>query len=79
KVFVGNISFATTEDQLKEFFAPAGTVIQAKVITRGTRSLGYGFVAFEKAEQCDTAVEKLNKKELDGREINVEVAKPQTG
>ncbi|KAI9595110.1 hypothetical protein BDF19DRAFT_342271, partial [Syncephalis fuscata] len=79
KVFVGNIAFTTTEDQLREFFAPAGTVVQAKVITRGTRSLGYGFVAFENLDQCSAAVAQLSKKELDGREINVEIAKPQSG
>ncbi|KAI8049083.1 putative RNA-binding protein, partial [Syncephalis plumigaleata] len=77
KVFVGNIAFTTTEDELRNFFSPAGTVVQAKVITRGARSLGYGFVAFENLEQCEAAVAQLSKKELDGREINVEIAKPQ--
>jgi RNA recognition motif-containing protein len=76
KVFAGNLSFKTTEEELKSFFGAAGTVVQASVITRGTRSLGYGFVAFNTAEECQAAVDKLHKKELSGREINVEIAKP---
>jgi len=76
KVFAGNLAFKTTEDELKEFFSPAGTVTKVNIITRGTRSLGYGFVAFATAEECHVAVEKCHKKELGGREINVEVAKP---
>jgi RNA recognition motif-containing protein len=75
KVFVGNLSFQTTEIQLSEFFSSVGNVILAKIITRGIRSLGYGFVAFETAEAAETAVAEMNKKELGGREINVEVAK----
>jgi len=76
KVFAGNLAFKTTEDELKEFFSAAGTVTKVNIITRGTRSLGYGFVAFATAEECHVAVEKCHKKELGGREINVEVAKP---
>lgn len=78
KVFAGNLSFKTTEDELKSFFAAAGTVIQASIITRGTRSLGYGFVAYNTQEECQAAVEKLHKKDLSGREINVEIAKPKS-
>jgi len=76
KVFAGNLAFKTTEEELKEFFAPAGTVTKVNIISRGTRSLGYGFVAFATAEECLVAVEKCHKKDLGGREINVEVAKP---
>jgi RNA recognition motif-containing protein len=50
--------------------------ISAQVIFRGTRSAGYGFVAFNTAEAAQKAVELLNKKELDGRTLIVEVAKP---
>ncbi|CAG8559750.1 34100_t:CDS:2 [Gigaspora margarita] len=71
KVFVGNLAFSTNEDQLAEFFNKT-----ANIITRGTRSLGYGFVALETEEDANKVVEELNKKELDGRQINVEVAKP---
>jgi len=76
KVFAGNLSFKTTEDELKEFFSSAGTVVKVNIITRGTRSLGYGFVAFSGQEECHAAVEKLHKKSLGEREINIEVAKP---
>lgn len=78
KVFAGNLSFKTTEEELKTFFGDAGTVVQASIITRGTRSLGYGFVAFNTPEDCQSAVDKLHKKDLGGREINVEIAKPKS-
>jgi len=78
KVFVGNLAFKTTEDELKDFFTDVATVVKVNIITRGARSLGYGFVAFATAADCDAAVEKCHKKELDGREINVEVAKPKS-
>ncbi|CAG8800227.1 4475_t:CDS:1, partial [Gigaspora rosea] len=45
----------------------------------GTRSLGYGFVTLETEKDANKVVEELNKKELDGRQINVEVAKPNSG
>jgi len=76
KVFAGNLSFRTKEDQLAEHFAVAGKVVSANIITRGPRSLGYGFVEFETEEQALSAVNLLNKKNIDGRDINVEVAKP---
>jgi len=74
KVFVGNLSFKTTEAGLAEEFAKAGKVVSANIITRGSRSLGYGFVELENEEVAKKAVQLLNKKELDGRPINVEVA-----
>jgi len=75
KVFVGNIAFSTTNEQLKEFFNPAGDVKDANIITRGTKSLGYGFVSYATEAEANKAVEEFNKKELDGRQINVEIAK----
>jgi len=78
KVFAGNLSFKTTEDELKTFFGAAGTVVQASIITRGIRSLGYGFVAFSTANECQVAVDKLHKKLFGDREINVEIAKPKS-
>jgi len=76
KVFAGNLSFRTKEDQLAEQFATAGKVVSANIITRGPRSLGYGFVEFDSEEEARSAVTLLNKKNIDGREINVEIAKP---
>jgi len=75
KVFVGNLSFKTQERDLAKEFEQAGKVASANIITRGTRSLGYGFVEMESEEEANKAVELLNKKNVDGREINVEVAK----
>lgn len=76
KVFVGNLSFKTREAELGQAFSVAGKVLQANIITRGPRSLGYGFVEFGSEAEAKKSVELLNKKEIDGREINVEVAKP---
>jgi len=75
KVFVGNLSFSTKENELANEFAVAGKVISANIITRGPRSLGYGFVEMENEADANNAVTLLNKKEIDGRPINVEVAK----
>lgn len=55
---------------------PPRDSLSAQVIMRGTRSAGYGFVALNSAEAAEKAVEALNKQELDGRPIIVEVAKP---
>ncbi|PWN48248.1 RNA-binding domain-containing protein [Violaceomyces palustris] len=77
KVIAGNLAFATTEDELKELFSEAGKVTHAQIITRGTRSLGYGFVTFATEAEAQKAVELLDKKEIAGRQINVESAKPQ--
>ncbi|KAJ3097432.1 hypothetical protein HDU97_004880 [Phlyctochytrium planicorne] len=76
KVFAGNLAFATTEDDLKEAFAKAGDVVAAHIIVRNNRSLGYGFVSFATEEEAKKAVELLDKVELAGRPLNVEVAQP---
>jgi len=77
-VFVGNLPFKASQDDLQAFFAPAATAVQVNIICRGTRSLGYGFVAFANTADRDAAVAQCHKKELDGREINVEAAKPKS-
>lgn len=78
KLFVGSLSWGVNDDQLKDFFSEAGTVVSAKVITdRDTnRSKGFGFVEMSSDEEAKAAVEKLNNKELDGRAINVSEARP---
>lgn len=76
KVFVGNLSFKTQNSDLAKQFEVAGKVASANVILRGSRSLGYGFVEMESEEEARKAVELLNKKLIDEREINVEVARP---
>jgi len=75
KVFVGNLSFQTKEAELAQEFAAAGKVISANIITRGPRSLGYGFVEMDSETDAENAVKLLNKKEIGGRPINVELAK----
>ncbi|KAJ1950985.1 hypothetical protein IWQ62_006479, partial [Dispira parvispora] len=68
----------TTDEELTSFFGPAGKVVHSQIITRGPRSLGYGFVAFETLEDAEKAVAEFSKKELNGRVINVELARPKT-
>lgn len=76
KLFVGNLSWDTTDDGLHEAFAPFGEITEAKVITdRYTgRSRGFGFVTFTDDEAADKAVADINGTELDGRAIRVDVA-----
>jgi len=78
KLFVGSLSWNVTDDQLKEFFSEAGTVESAKVIVdrETNRSKGFGFVEMSSDEEAKAAVEKLNNKELDGRNIIVTEARP---
>merc|ERR1712000_730690 len=78
RVFAGNLPFSVTEEQLKTMFSECGTVVSATIITRGTRSLGYGFVEMENLEAADKAVSAMNKKEVDGRTINVEISRPRS-
>lgn len=78
KLFVGSLSWGVNDDMLSEFFAQAGTVQSAKVITdRDTgRSKGFGFVEMSTDDEAKAAVDQLNGKELDGRAINVSEARP---
>ncbi|KAI0770790.1 hypothetical protein BC629DRAFT_777036 [Irpex lacteus] len=77
QVFAGNLAYSTTDEGLKAFFAPVqDDILSAQVILRGTRSAGYGFVALSSAEAAQKAVEQLHQKELDGRTVIVEIAKP---
>jgi len=76
RVFVGNLSFKTKENDLAQHFQAAGSVVKANIITRGPRSLGYGFVELASEQDALQAVSLLNKKIIDDREINVQLAKP---
>lgn len=80
KLYVGNLSFKTTGDDLREHFSQAGTVESASIIEdRETgRSRGFGFVEMATAEEAAAAIEKFNGKELDGRSLTVNEAKPKT-
>ncbi len=79
KIYVGNLSFSTTEESLAEKFAAFGSVASAKVIKdRETgRSKGFGFVEMESENDAMSAIEALNGKELEGRTITVSEARPQ--
>lgn len=78
KLFVGSLSWNTTDDSLKEFFSSVGTVISASVIIDrdSGRSKGYGFVEMSNDDEAKAAIEQLNGKELDGRAIAVNEARP---
>lgn len=78
KLYVGNLSFHLTSDDLGEFFAQIGTVESAKIIEdRDTgRSRGFGFVEMETEEDANAAIEQLNGEDLDGRNIVVNAARP---
>lgn len=77
KLFVGNLSWDTNDDTLRDFFAPVGNVVSAQVIKdRNTgRSRGFGFVEFDSADAAKKAMEELNGKTLDGRDVNVNEAR----
>jgi len=77
KVFAGNLAYSVTEDALKAFFTPVEKdIMSVQVIMRGTRSAGYGFVTVTTLEAAQNACEALDKKELEGRQVVIEVAKP---
>jgi RNA recognition motif-containing protein len=78
KLFIGSLAWGTNDDSLKDFFSQAGTVVSANVIVdRDTnRSKGFGFVEMSSDEEAKKAVEELNGKELDGRAIVVNEARP---
>lgn len=77
-LFIGSLAYATTDDSLKAFFEEVGEVASARVVTdRDTgRSKGFGFVQFVDEANNQKAVDQLNGKELDGRAINVDIARP---
>ena len=81
KLFVGGIAFNTTEEGLNTFFSQAGEVASASIVTdRDTgRSRGFGFVEMTSAEGAQRAVADLNGRDLDGRSLKVEIAKPKVG
>ncbi len=78
KLFVGNLSFETTENDLQDAFAAHGTVVEANLMMdRATgRPRGFGFVTMSTAEEAQKAIEALNGKSVGGRALTVNVARP---
>ena len=78
KLFVGNLSFNTTENDLQDMFAAHGTVTEANLMMdRATgRPRGFGFVTMSSSEEAQTAMQALNGISVDGRALTVNVAKP---
>ncbi len=78
KLYVGSLSYDTTEDGLKELFSQAGSVDSATIIMDkfSGRSKGFGFVEMSSEEDAKKAIEMFNGKDLDGRKIIVNEARP---
>ncbi|MDR1031893.1 MAG: RNA-binding protein [Holosporales bacterium] len=83
KIYIGNISYSTTENDLASLFGQCGKVVSATVIKdRYTgRSKGFGFVEFDSNDSANAAVEKFNSYDLGGRQLRVNIAtgKPEGG
>ncbi len=77
-IYVGNLSYEINNESLQELFEEFGEVVSAKVINdRETgRSRGFGFVEMSNDTEADSAIQSLNGKEIKGRSIKVNVAKP---
>ncbi len=80
KLYVGNLTYGTTDSDLQALFEPHGTVQSAQVIMdRDTgRSKGFGFVEMGTDAEAQTAITELNGKEIDGRALTVNEARPKT-
>ncbi|MBI4137875.1 MAG: RNA-binding protein [Candidatus Sungbacteria bacterium] len=78
KLYVGGLSYSTTDDTLRDAFAQAGSVSSATVILdkMSGRSRGFGFVEMENDDEAMAAIEMWNGKDLDGRTITVNEARP---
>jgi RNA recognition motif-containing protein len=78
KLFVGNLSFNTTENDLQDTFAAHGTVLEANLMMdrESGRPRGFGFVTMSTPEDAEAAINALNGKSIDGRALTVNVARP---
>ncbi len=72
KLFVGNLSFMVSEDELREAFSPFGNVVSINII----QGKGFGFVEMETPQAAQAAKDGMNGKELDGRALTVDEARP---
>jgi len=78
KIYVGNLPFSATNESLSEMFASFGNVSSSKIVTdRDTgRSKGFGFVEMDDSSEADSAIESLNGKDMGGRALTVNEARP---
>src|SRR5262245_43917528 len=78
KLFVGNLDFKVTENDLHDAFAAHGTVVETNLVTDRTtgQPRGFAFVTMNSPEEAQKAIDALNGKELGGRALNVNVARP---
>lgn len=78
RLFVGNLSYQTGENDLQDYFAQAGTVTSVNLMLDKTtgKSRGFAFVEFADAESAQRAVEQLHNKEFQGRQLTINVARP---
>jgi len=76
KIYVGNMNYSTDESSLKDLFSEFGTVLSAKVITDQMtgRSKGFGFIEMENDSEASAAIDALNGKECNGRNLKVNEA-----
>jgi RNA recognition motif-containing protein len=78
KLFVGNLPWSVDDASLEELFSSYGEVTSARVITdrESGKSRGFGFVEFESSEDAETAMNEMDGTDVEGRELNVDEAKP---
>ncbi|MHC4132328.1 MAG: RNA recognition motif domain-containing protein [Planctomycetota bacterium] len=79
-IYVGNLLFDVTEGELKEAFAPFGEITEVRLIMDkySGKSKGFGFIEMPSKEEAEKAIEEMNGKEIKGRAMTVNVAKPKT-
>ena len=78
RLYVGNLSYGTTEDSLEELFQQAGTVVKCELMLDKftSRSRGFAFIEMGTHEEAESAVEMFNEQEFDGRRLRVNIARP---
>ena len=78
KLYVGNLSYSTTEEELRNLFSEVGSIVSVTIITdrMSGRSKGFGFVEMETEEAAQEAIERLNNYELNQRALTVNEARP---
>lgn len=79
KLYIGNIPYATSEEELKELFSEFSSIISCKIIMDfdSGRSKGFGFIEFESDDEANQAIEKFNGYDLNGKKLVVNEARPQ--